>query len=1043
MANHLFLIGIDRYPRFKPPGNNLTTCVKDVTDFKYVLLEKFYFEESNVVELLNEQATSIKIQKQLDKYASSMDEDSNLIIYFSGHGGLRTSSKKGYWIPYDASEDDYTTWISNEIILGVVRDISAKHIFIIADCCFATSLLINAPKKAITDITLDNYKSRWIITSGRQETYCGSIGENSFFGESLVLFLGNCEIDIRVGTLIEFVKQRFNSNILQQPQGHALLDTNHDCGEFIFKIRENKKLFENDIKGYKLFKKVIDIYSKSNTVTEVDNFEDKSNRIGFTLLMENDKVKNEVTYYLYLYNNINQSRTYAYFNDKHKNVLKRNVIIFIPLEEDIVLHERRLNNIQKLFNPKNIFYIDEFIKEISSKALYKNEDDNKYLNINNFIPPEYIVASNRKKIEIEKWLNILNNPILVVKGTAGIGKTTFARYISDVYQHQSRKRHVLFIDSNEIIEELLYLQKSGRKIDLYSFYKASTSNETLLDKDLFSINLDAGNFLLIIDGLDEVISKNISFDIDYFFNSINSSNVGLSNSKIVITTRTFFWDISNIVTDIIYSVELLPFDIKRARNFFEKSFDNADYKIKRALSISEDFKLPSLNNEYYYHPFVLDIIKEIIDSNNQILFNDKAFSSNILNKEIKIDYIIGRICEREIKRVQQIELDKQIKFFIYLAAKEQGSLSDEQGSFSEVDIKAYLKESLDLKEISNNIIESFKSHPFVHYHISNKTLNFRYDFFENYFIGLFISGLLNLRQEFLADFTTVKLLSQKLYYGSDIIEHITKRINDWNDDNLLKISDIIQKIKDFDVEDRTIIKRAISGIFNLALSINIKFKTNSRSYNTRLIKDLFGVSNNVIQDLVLLNVTSLEENIRFDFSNLTFVNSTFENYSQFWDCNLTEATYFRKCVIRNVGVASKEINIPRENFVDCDEDSSLYNAFLNKKRNDDILTNKASIFLENFFKMFYKNGQFKKISDYLLNESPNYPRINKHGVKLDKMVDILVKNGFLELIDDKKHNETKLSISSTSVEIVSKFCFEAKQTSDLINIIEQISKLIK
>lgn len=1035
--NHLLLIGIDNYPNFTPPGEKLATCVKDIIDFKYVLLEKYYFENENVIELINTEANNINIQKTLEDYTIKIGTDSNLVIYFSGHGGLRKATNKGYWIPSDADENNYANWLANETTLEIIKKIKAKHIFIIADCCFSSSLLITNTKKAIKNISLDNYSSRWVLTSGREETYCGSVGENSFFGEALISLLGNSDENLRVGSIIEHIKEKFKVNILQQPQGYPLLDKNHDNGEFIFKLKEKKKLFEKEIKGYNLFKKVIDIYSKSNAIDEIDNFEDKSNKIGYTLLRENDKVRKEITYYIYLYNEINLSRTHSFLMDKHKNILNKNIIIFLPKEEGQVYLERRLKYAEKTFLPKNIFYIDEFINNLSLKSADKDEDD-KYLNISNFIIPEYLVQNQKKKIDIERWLNINDNPILVIKGTAGIGKTTFAKYISDLYRNinkSNNRDNVLFIDSNEIQEELLYLQKLGKKIDLYSFYKAATSNENVLDKELFDINLDAGNLLLIIDGLDEIISRNISFDIDYFFNSINSSNVGLGNSKIIITTRSYFWDKSNIVDDIIYNIELMPFDKNRARKFFEKSFNNNEGKLKKALLISEDFKLPSNDNNFYYHPFVLDIIKEIIESNNEILFNDNVFSSIILDKEIRIDYIIGRICEREIKRVQQIDLDKQIKLFIHLAIKE-------NGKFSEESMKDFIKESLGIKDISKNVAEIFNSHPFLHFNTQTRNLNFKYDFFENYFISLYISKIIDLNTDADIDFNTIKLLSQKLYHGSDTIKNITKRITCWNDDNLLKINDIINIIIDFSSDDFTLKKRAVSGIFNLALSINFKFKTNTRSSNTQLILDLFSKSKNEINNLVILNLSSLEENVRFDFSGLSFNNCMFENYSQFWDCNLNEKTYFYTCVLRNIGTSNKEILIPRENFIDCDQDNSLFNAFQNKENRENLKTSKAKIFLDDFLKIFYNNGKFKKISDFLLDEPVNYPRINKYGIKRKEMTDLLIHNEILVKIDDLKHNETKIAVNPIFIEIITKFCFEGKLTERIIKVIDIISKKI-
>ncbi|MDB5087240.1 MAG: hypothetical protein JWR09_1234, partial [Mucilaginibacter sp.] len=386
--------------------------------------------------------------------------------------------------------------------------------------------------------------------------------------------------------------------------------------------------------------------------------------------------------------------------------------------------------------------------------------------------------------------------------------------------------------------------------------------------------------------------------------------------------------------------------------------------------------------------------------------------------------------------IKQIDVDKQLAFFIHLAVIEQGVFDDQ-------DVKEYLKEALLINDISANIVESFKSHPFLQYNFQNKTLTFKYDFFENYFISLFISKVIDINQTTEIKYNTIKLLSQKLYHGSDTIKNITKRIVDWDEDNLVKLNDIIQRIKRYNLEDINIIKRAVSGLFNLALSINFRFKGNNRVHNTQLVRDLFSTSTNVIENLVLLNLTSLEDNIRFDFSIITLNNSVFENYSQFWDCNLTENTYFHKCVLRNIGSPKKDMIIPRTNFVDCDEGESLNNAFIERANDIEILITKAAIFLEDFFKMFYNNGKFKKITDFLLNDSHKYPKINKYGIKLNVIVNLLKENNFLVIIDDKKHNETKIGINPTNVEVITKFCFEGKQTESLINVIDSIVQLNK
>jgi len=670
MTNHLLLIGIDRYPNFKSPGNVLTTCVKDVQDLKYVLQEKYFFTSDNTTELINENANNLNIQNELENYSKILNSQDSLLIYFSGHGGLKKTSKRGFWIPSDADEDNHLKWLGNETILELISKIEAKHIAILSDCCFATTLLLTNPSK--NKLNLDEFSSRWALTSGREVTYCGRENENSFFGSSLIDFLSSAKKDVRLGTLIEFVKAKFETNIFQKPQGYPLLDKNHQGGEFVFKLKDAKPLNGIVLRGYKLFKKIINKYTTTNAIEELDVFENKTNKIGYHLIREEDKIKKSVTHYLYLYEGINQTRTLEYLKNSHPNIFKNNTIIFLPKERNQTNYEQRLKNIKYSFNPLNIFYIDDFINNLSSK--YLENDDEKYLNIKNFIEPDY----KSDNLNIRKWITLSDSPILVVKGTAGIGKTTYAKYISDEFGF-TEQRNVLFIDSHEIQEELNKQQRIGKKLDLYNLYKASNNNSDLtLDEDLFSLSMDAGNLLLIVDGLEEIISRSAYLDIDYFFNSIISSNIGLGNTKIVITSRTFFWDKTNIIDESIKAIELEPFDYIRRNRFFDKSFKKDEKKQKKAIKISEDFSLPDEKGTAFYHPFVLDIIKEIVESEQEVLFFDSTVESEWLNKENKIDYIIYRICEREEKRVKQIKVDSQILIFNHLAVYEKGVIKENE-----------------------------------------------------------------------------------------------------------------------------------------------------------------------------------------------------------------------------------------------------------------------------------------------------------------------------------------------------------------------------
>src|ERR1043166_4159852 len=163
--NHLLLVGIDKYSDSEIP--NLQSCVKDCIDFRDILFEKFDFIPENTREIFNDLATNYKIQETLKTHINNLNAVHNLVIYFSGHGGGEDATDRGFWVPSNALRSDYTTWIANETILFLLRQIRAKHVVLISDSCFSRKLLLTEPTKTV--VSAKNYDadpSRWALTSG-------------------------------------------------------------------------------------------------------------------------------------------------------------------------------------------------------------------------------------------------------------------------------------------------------------------------------------------------------------------------------------------------------------------------------------------------------------------------------------------------------------------------------------------------------------------------------------------------------------------------------------------------------------------------------------------------------------------------------------------------------------------------------------------------------------------------------------------------------------------------------------------------------------
>ncbi|MBC6613194.1 caspase family protein [Hymenobacter sp. BT507] len=1005
MANKLFLMGIDKY-NYHPVLNN---CVKDIIDFKEILLEKYDFDEEDVFELYNEKCTNINIQNHIQQYSKLLKPDDSLIIYYSGHGYVIDDPYRGFWVPVDGNTD-YTSWIANETLIALLDNINCKHIVLISDSCFSATILATDPTKAIGQYA--ERSSRWGLASAFDQSFDSPNGINSQFAEAIIHVLNASAKNIRISELIEKVKFEFNHNPLQAPQGGPLRLKAHKGGEYIFTIKQN--LDTRDFKGYNNFLKILKLYKRNSVFNEVKIFEDRTKKIGFKLFMEIDEVVKSKTYYLYLYEGIYQSQTYNYLKQRHSDIFSdKNLIIFLPKEKDQTNLLIRKTNVQRKFKSINTFYIDEFIRKQCTPKV--NQDDSgKYLNISNFIIPSFNGLHYKEEVNhfIDTWFKKDSEPILVVKGTGGVGKTTFAQFIADNAIAENPDISIIFIDSLQIKDILLKSRMHHDQIRVYDFYAASFDYNGLsqdkLNEEIFNLNIDAGNIMLIIDGLDEVISKIPNFAVEGFIKSIDEASNELGGGKVIITCRSYFWDKAEYPKREFMTVELQPFNKEQMVSFFQKSF-NAPAKEQKALKLAEQFKYPENDDDYIFHPYVLDIIRSIVDSSQETIDVDlSSFGSNTLNPNIKNDYIIYRICDRERKRVGQILVDDQVKLFIHLAIERRGLVL----------IKNFKNEIEDAlgRKIDLTTVEAFKSHPFLKCHGSY--ISFKYDFFADLFKSIYIAKFFNFEsyQTNHNDFF-IEMISENCWLGSAINNDIVNRIVSWNENDLLLISDTINQINKNTTIKEEKRRKIIANIFNLCIEINHKFFNNNVFNNTKLLKDIFETSNGIIENLSIINVNA-DQNIRFSFESLTFNEAYIDNLSTFWDCNFDSKTQFNKCHLLNLKLNRKVSSIDETNFIDCVYDHELDNAFKIIQASNVSKSEQAKIFLSDFFHLFFSNGRLgRQYEDKVIK--PRFTGIDKFNFGYKKTIRILKSNNVLKITTEM--SKQKFEIEDNFKEAVVKF----------------------
>lgn len=239
--NYIFAIGIDNYSSHY--WNNLNNAVLDAKKITELLIHKYSFEEfpNN---LYNVNANKSEIFSSFTTLNNSITENDNLVIFFAGHGNMDPITKKGFWIPSDATIDK-STWIENSSIKNFLSDCPAKHILLIIDSCFSGTFLTTTRSYNIEKSYLDlqSKKSRWVITSGNEEKVSdGVINEHSPFMKIVIDFLNkNDNKFFSVTELFNYIHVLISSSKIQNPQFNYIDKIGHEDGELVFILSKNPK----------------------------------------------------------------------------------------------------------------------------------------------------------------------------------------------------------------------------------------------------------------------------------------------------------------------------------------------------------------------------------------------------------------------------------------------------------------------------------------------------------------------------------------------------------------------------------------------------------------------------------------------------------------------------------------------------------------------------------------------------------------------------------------------------------------------------------
>lgn len=239
---YALLIGVQRYELL----DDLASPANDVQRIGQILGERYGF---SVISLANpDQVTVMRAINQLNE---TLEENDNLLIYFSGHGSRLTSGslQVGYWLPTNAEPaPDDTLWVPNDFVSRHLGRIDARRVLVIADSCYA-GLLGDDPGYVM--VGEGNYsdeyiewkrpkRSRLVISSGGDAPEVHDPEEmHSIFARALLETLENNEQVLTAPELFLRIRNAVRqtageAEALHDPELKALKDAGHEVGDFFF-----------------------------------------------------------------------------------------------------------------------------------------------------------------------------------------------------------------------------------------------------------------------------------------------------------------------------------------------------------------------------------------------------------------------------------------------------------------------------------------------------------------------------------------------------------------------------------------------------------------------------------------------------------------------------------------------------------------------------------------------------------------------------------------------------------------------------------------
>lgn len=747
------------------------------------------------------------------------------------------------------------------------------------------------------------------------------------------------------------------------------------------------------------------------------------NRIKYELW----KIKNPgdtESYIIAVHHNINVQQTIerAFTKLKDAGCLKGNILILSPRENrtdlDIIQSTTDFNIIKKTY--------DEYVWEYCISSEFKSVI---VPDIIDFYTQQEISDGNKSYPSAVKHLTQLitkpqNNQNFsghIIIGSGGIGKTSLCHSLANYLNKKESTYITIFISSEDIRK---YISKNGLNnlkinglYDLYEIQSKHLEHINIFDRNTFELSLVSGKIIILIDGLDELVSIfGENFNIENFLHSIANLHNELGASRFILTTRQNPIISDELLENLQFNkFELLGFKIENCEKYLNQRFEKYQNSENIISKIINKIETSTLTNEQRIIPFFIDVISNIFedniesksDANLEIIIEDTPYPSlNTLN-----DHLIFSIFNREKTRHKfSISAVEMLTIFIDLNIE-----------LTNIWLYDDIKNNIEIliETAPEKIIDALLKNPLLKQK-ENKTYTLKYDFLQSYFNNLALFNFFE-QEKINNDFIkTLTKLNKDSNEFKDIVIFLKSK------ENLPKtikpiINELSEKYMMKTGKEKEKAIKFIEKIISLLSSIN---KNSPEDFNNS-IREIYNTQekNNTIKNLFIN-----DDIHNLNFKDLKIMNSHFKNYPKFLKSNFTNSK-FSYCNFENC----HSDKFPNSNFLEATIDKSnceigdleiSYGALSKKSEENEIFAYEE---MHKFLSSFYRGGAFR-------DNNKMHIRFSKHvsGLMTNNF-DKLISNNII-IVSSKKEVDTFYAISETFKGSVRRFLNDGYKDSKIKNI---------